>query len=274
MPDVPLTITAFTAETDTWATVTEDLSTVEGININQPVALTATGGDPDAMAAIDGQSPVTTGVADEHTMQLGLDLSAVNVEGLTATAVLTVPDPEPATEVTLTDFSAANPTIASASAEDVTASDGKYLTLTVTEGHPPVANFVNGKSPLATKASDTTLSLDLDLSPFDTETLAATATVSDVQPEPPPAPDIPEPGTGNHFAVSMSPGTSATWHPTPGVGGMRVDENPDQPLPVRLQNIDIEQDDIKARIEKGKQLLAQNKPSPAPEPDKTPDLVK
>ena len=92
-----VSFTAFTAANPTVATAVDASTLANG----DTLTLAATAGDPAAMAAIDGQTTTVNSVTGAD-VALSIDLSAVDVTGLTATGTVTdevdppdPPDPEP-----------------------------------------------------------------------------------------------------------------------------------------------------------------------------------
>jgi hypothetical protein len=84
-PDNTGTVTAFTAADPTEATMDgEDLSMLE---VGSTITLEALTGDPDAMAAVNGQTAAVLNFTGT-TATLDLDLSSANVTGLTADFVI------------------------------------------------------------------------------------------------------------------------------------------------------------------------------------------
>ena len=81
---------AFTAANPTVATA-EDAST---LTLGETVTLAAVAGDPAAMTAIDGASATIDALAG-NDVTLALDLSAVDVTGLAATATVSAEAPAP-----------------------------------------------------------------------------------------------------------------------------------------------------------------------------------
>lgn len=86
--DLTGTITSFTAENPT--TVTMDAEDTAMLAVGDPLVLEPLTGDPDAIIAL-GTSCTVVNVAP---IQLDIDLSAVNVDGLTADFIREAPTPD------------------------------------------------------------------------------------------------------------------------------------------------------------------------------------
>ena len=128
--------------------------------------------------------------------------------------------------VTFTAFTAANPSVATASTTDVAKlAQGDTLTLTSTAGDTLARAAVDGTSVEVGAITGTDVSLvNLDLSANDVTGLAATADVTAAAPAPSPAPS-PSPPPAVQAEVLL------TSKPSPGVGTLPVEPNPEDTLP-------------------------------------------
>lgn len=161
-PDPPdpetLNITAFAAEVDPTCTVDDLLDLQDG----DTVTLTATAGDADAQALINGHSAAI--YARDETAKTfkvsSLDLSAADVTGLTATASF---QPPLDTTGTITAFTAALPTEVTMDAEDEALLEvGNTIKLTALTGDPAAMAAIDGNSVPVVSLAPVTLLLDLE----------------------------------------------------------------------------------------------------------------
>jgi hypothetical protein len=171
-PDDPFDtdVTSFTAELDPVLT----LADASNVDNGDTISLTATGGETEAMAAIDGKSGGVYEKSGNTVKLAGLDLSSVVVAGLTATAHVT---PVPDTSGTINAFSAANPTEVAMDAEDEgLLLIGDTITLEALTGDPAAMAAINGLT--VAVLSKTPVTLELDLSAVDVAALTADFTVN------------------------------------------------------------------------------------------------
>jgi hypothetical protein len=157
-PDPNLQITGFTASMDPTCTITGR----KGLENGDTVALAATGGDPDAMAAIDGhEAPVYN--VQEYSFQISnLDLTGANVVGLMGTGIITVAPPD--VTGTITAFTPTSPTEATMDSEDQgMLMAGDFITLEALSGDPEAMAAINALTVEVLTVGPVTLGLDLSL---------------------------------------------------------------------------------------------------------------
>jgi hypothetical protein len=166
-PDEPghMEATGFTAEQDPQVTVDD----ATGLNNGNTVALVATGGTPEAQAAINGKSGAIYDLLLNTFRFPNVDLTGVDVTGLTATATFT---PDQDNTGTISAFTAANPSTVTMDAEDeAMLSVGSLIMLEALAGDPTAMAYINGQTmPVLSKAP---VMLDLDLSGADVTGLTA-----------------------------------------------------------------------------------------------------
>jgi hypothetical protein len=133
--------------------------------------------------------------------------------------------------INIDSFSAEFPTLATSADSGVAQlTPDTPVTLTAVAGDPDAVAAIDGQTVNVVDVVDaTSFTLDLDLSTNDVTDLAATGTFA-VAPAPEPPPDG---DNANHQVVSMSPGISCFYYPSPGCGGVPVDgiENAEPPPP-------------------------------------------
>jgi hypothetical protein len=167
-PEPEVTVSGFTADQDPTATVAGG-----EITNGDTIALTATAGDPAAMAKIDGHSSPVYNASGGTVRISNLDLTGMDVTGLTASAVIT---PVADTSGTITAFTAANPTEATMDAEDQgLLAVGSLLYLEAKAGTPDAMALINGATVEVVTTSPVTL--DFDLTGIDVTGLTADFTV-------------------------------------------------------------------------------------------------
>jgi hypothetical protein len=163
-PEPGVTVSGFTATQDPTVTVAGG-----EITNGDTIALTATGGDPDAQAKINGYSGVVYEASGGSARLSNLDLTGYIVDGLTASAVIT---PVADTSGTITAFTAANPTEASMDAEDEgMLVVGGILTLEAKAGDPAAMAVIDGQ--IVEVLSKAPVTLGIDLSAVDVTGLTA-----------------------------------------------------------------------------------------------------
>lgn len=181
-------ITSFSADAQTFAEAKHDYS--ETLAPGQSITLTAVEGEDEAKAAIDGQSIVVID-AFPVGLQLDLDLSEVNVEGLTAKFESMEPEPveepvppipdsvDPSVDpalVTFTYFTRDMPTTAYVNDTDVKKIKlGDFLTLTAVAGLDDMMALADGREGEVQLINGTNVQLSIDMSDVDTTGLAMTA---------------------------------------------------------------------------------------------------
>jgi hypothetical protein len=139
--------------------------------------------------------------------------------------------------VSISSFTAANPTVAAVSPEDIVKlRDGDTLLLEFDTPH----DDLDGTLGIVTGLTASDFALEgVDFSELDTADMTASATVTETAPEPPEPP--PDPPTASEWAPSPtpppftpddprpSPGNAWGYFPSPGIGPMPVAPHPGAP---------------------------------------------
>jgi hypothetical protein len=216
-------ITSFSQEEKTFAESKHDYS--ETIAPGQKITLAAVEGEDEAKAAIDGQEAVIIN-AFPVGFQLDLDLSEVNVEGLTAKfesqepvpVEEPVPQPPESTDeevdpglVTFRYFTRDMPTTAFVDDTDVKKIKlGDFLTLTAVAGLEDMMALADGREGEVQLINGTNVQLAIDMRDIDTTGLAMTAIGTPIDGSE--NPDPPDPGdtTGTITSFTAANPTEVT----------------------------------------------------------------